>query len=152
MSRILARQIHLLAVALAALCCSSCGGVKKCYPVHGKVLVEGKPAEGVTVVFHPVNDPDPKTVRPSAIVQADGSFALNSFFVEQRVQKDGAPAGQYQVTCIWYPADLQKYLGREIVPDKLNGKYADPRTSGLQAEVLEEPTELPPFELKIQKK
>jgi hypothetical protein len=137
---------------LVALCGSSCQGGKRFYPVHGRVFADGKPAEGVTVILHPVNDPDPKPVQPSAVVRADGSFELNSFLLEQRVLKEGAPAGQYLVTCTWYPPDLQNYLGREVLPDKFHGRYADPKSSGLRAEVAEGPTELPSFQLTVPKK
>jgi hypothetical protein len=143
------RCVLLTAAAAVALCCASCGGGKKFYPVHGRVLANGKPAEGVTIVLHPVDDPDPKPVQPTGVVQADGSFELKSFLVDQRVVKDGAPAGKYLVTCIWWPADRSKY-GPESMPDKLHNKYSSPKTSGLQAEVPEGPTELPTFELTYQ--
>jgi hypothetical protein len=146
MGRVALRTVVLTAVALAALCCSSCARGKKFYPVHGRVFANGKPAEGVLIVLHPEDDPDPKPVQPSATVQADGSFELKSYLVDQRVVKDGAPAGKYLVTCIWWPADRSKY-GPESMPDKLHNKYSSPKTSGLQAEVPEGPTELPTFEL-----
>jgi hypothetical protein len=141
-----------LLVVLILLGVSSCQGGKRFYPVRGYVFVDDKPAEGVTIIFHPLDDSGPKPVQPSAVVQADGLFVLNSYLVQERVLKEGAPAGQYRVTCTWYPTDLQKYLGMENLPDKLQGRYADPKTSGLQAEVSEGPNELPPFELKIPKK
>jgi hypothetical protein len=146
------RTVPLLASVLIVLCCSSCQKSRPFYPVHGHVFANGKPAAGVTIILHPLDNSDPQPVQPSAIVEADGSFVLRSYLVQQRLLKEGAPAGQYLVTCIWYPPDLEKYLGTEILPDKLNGKYADPKTSGLRAEVAEGPTELPPFQVKIQKK
>ena len=152
MRRVRLRPVPLLVWLLIALCGSACGG-RRFYPVRGQVLVDGKPAHGVTIIFHPLSNADPHPVQPSAIVDADGSFELHSYVVQDRALKDGAPAGQYQVSCIWYPPDLQQYLGRmENLPDKLQGKYADPKKSGLRAEVREGPTELPPFELKLQKK
>jgi len=148
MGRTPARAVLLTAAALAALCCSSCQGGKRFYPVRGRVLVNGKPAAGVSIVFYLVDDPDPKPVLPSAIVQADGSFELKTFVAQERALKDGAPAGPYQVSCVWYPPDLQKYLNAgAALPDRLHGKYSDPKTSGLRADVPEQPTELPLFEL-----
>jgi hypothetical protein len=148
MPRVTARAVVLTAVALVALCSSSCGSGKRFYPVRGRVTINGKPAEGVQVVLYLVDDPDRKPVQPTAVVQADGSFELKSFVLEDRVVKDGAPAGQYQVSCVWYPPDLQKYVAAMLpLPDRLHGKYSDPKTSGLRAEVLEQPTELPAFEL-----
>jgi hypothetical protein len=146
--RTLPRSALLSAVALAALCMTSCSKGRAFYPVRGKLLVNGKPAEGVSIVFFLVDDPDAKPVQPSAIVAADGSFEIKTFVLQDRVLKDGAPAGQYQVSCVWYPPDLQKYVAAmAALPDRLKGKYSDPKTSGLRAEVREQPTELPTFEL-----
>src|SRR5262249_2767250 len=149
--RVPVRPMPLLVAALVMLGGSSCQGSKRFYPVRGQVFANGKPAEGVTIIFHPLDESDPQRIQPSAVVQADGSFVLRSYLVAQRALKEGAPAGQYRVTCTWYPPNLQDYLGRENLPDKLQGKYADPKKSGLQAEVAEGPTELPAFELKIPK-
>src|SRR5215475_3696450 len=93
-----ARRLSMV-VAVAALCCSSCGGGggTKYYPVHGKVLVNGTPAEGVTVVFIMQDDPAPEPVRPSAGTRADGSFELKTWLTTERVLKTGAPAGKYVV-------------------------------------------------------
>jgi hypothetical protein len=152
MRRLSVRPGALLIPVLIALCCSSCQRGKQFYPVRGHVFANGKPAEGVMIVLHPLDDPDPEPVQPTAIVGADGSFTLKSYLVRERVLKDGAPAGKYVVTCTWYPPNLQDYLGMENLPDKLRGRYAVPKTSGLSAEVGEEPTELPPFKLEIDKR
>lgn len=134
--------------AIVALCCSSCGYGKRFYPVTGKVLVDGKPAEGLTVVFHPATETEPP-LQPTAIVGSDGSFTLQSWLVEERELKQGAPAGEYRVSCVWYPPDVEKYLANAVLPDRLEGRYGDRNTSGLTAVVKESPTELPPFELKL---
>lgn len=135
------------------LASASCGGGKRFYPVRGSVLVNGQPAEGVTVVFHPQADPDREPAQPTAIVAADGSFELRTWLVDKRVLKDGAPAGRYQVTCIWYPPDLQRFLNAGApLPDKLNGKYAVPKQSGLEATIPEQATELAAFKLEVAKK
>lgn len=135
----------------AAISLSSCQAEKSYFPVHGKVLADGKPAQGATVVFHPMDEADAKLVKPSAVVQADGSFAIQSYLMQSRVVKEGAPAGQYLVTFTWYPPNLQEHLGSEKLPDKLEGKYADPKASELKAVVEEKPTELPPFQLELPK-
>src|SRR5438045_8569064 len=101
MQRETIRRSPLVMLVLATLCCVSCGGGKPCYPVRGKVLVNGKAAEGVTVVFHPTGDADADAVQPSAVVGADGSFTLHSYFVKDRALKNGAQAGKYRVTCVW---------------------------------------------------
>src|SRR5262245_25421017 len=99
------RPAPLFAVLLVVLCCSSCQEGKKFYPVRGQVLVDGKPAERALVVFHPVDDADPQKIQPSAAVEADGSFNLKSYIAEDRVTRDGAPAGAYRVTVQWFPLD-----------------------------------------------
>jgi hypothetical protein len=139
-------------VGFALLACVSCGGGKKYYPVHGSVLVNGKPAEGVTVVFSMIDDPDPDPARPSAGTKADGSFDLGTYLTKERVVKQGAPAGKYVVTCIWLPPEAGSVGAGQAVPDKLQGKYMDAKTSKLQVEVPEHAVELPPFELEVSSK
>ena len=87
-------------------------------------------------MFHPLKQVDPPLL-PTAVVAADGSFTLQSWLVEERVLKQGAPAGEYKVTCVWYPLDLHKYLMNATLPDKLQGGYSDKEKSGLQATVAE---------------
>jgi hypothetical protein len=135
------------AFTVLALCCASCQQEKQFYPVRGQVLVDGQPAEGATVVLHPLQASDPPLL-PTGVVAADGSFVLQSWLVEERVLEQGAPAGEYQVTCVWAPGDLGD---GDKVPDKLLGKYGDKRSSGLKATVAAGATELPPFELQVKK-
>ncbi len=153
MSSSLSRFAARLAVTAVVFACASCQGGKKFYPVRGSVFVNGKPGDGVTVVFHARNDSDPQPAQPTAIVGPDGSFELKTWLVDKRVLKEGAPAGQYHVTCIWYPPDLQRFLNAGApLPDKLNGKYAVPKTSGLNATVQEHANELARYELETGKK
>src|SRR5689334_10335400 len=76
MWRPLARRIVFAAVAIAAVCSSSCSRGKTFYPVHGKLLVNGKPAEGVNIVLYLIDDPDTKPLQPSGSVGADGTFEI----------------------------------------------------------------------------
>ena len=150
--RVTARAI-LLVVGLPAtlVLCSACQKGQPFYPVRGQVFVAGKPAEEALVVFHPVEDTDPPALRPSARVQADGSFTLRSYDPKTcPTPKDGAPAGEYRVTVTWVPANYTEY--RNVLPDKLQGRYSDPKTSGLRAVVKGEPNELPPFQLDLKNK
>jgi hypothetical protein len=70
----------------------------------------------------------------------DGSFRLMSF-----KPGDGAPAGDYQVTVIFPMNRFSKHLSGI---DRLKGKFANPKTSGLTAKVEPKSNELPPFDLK----
>src|SRR5581483_6347614 len=136
-------------LVLALLACVSCGGGKTYYPVQGSVLVNGKPAEGVTVIFSMIDDPDPEPARPTAGTQADGSFTLGTYLTKERVVKPGAPAGRYVVTCVWLPPEATKVGAGQAVPDKLQGRYVDPKASPLRAEIPEHAVELQPFQLEV---
>jgi hypothetical protein len=141
----------LVAIAVVSLF-SSCSSGPRFHPVRGQVFVNGKPAEGVLVVFNP-DGPTNSAGQPSGHVRADGSFELRTYVVRDRITKDGALAGAYLVTCVWYPEDLHNYIGKmEQLPDKLNGRYANPKTTSLTAEVAEGPTVLPPFQLEASPK
>jgi hypothetical protein len=137
-----------IAVAVGALCCSSCGGGKDYYPVRGRVLVNGKPAEGITVVLTPQGDHNPAPEQPAGGTRADGSFELRTYVAKDRASYAGAPAGTYVVTCVWYPPDMGSQPGlMTALPDKLGGKYANPATSPLRVTIPPHAVELPPFEL-----
>jgi hypothetical protein len=130
-------------VALFALTLlnASCGGPprEKVHPVGGKVLYNGQPAAGATVVFHPKKD-DPRALRPIGKVGADGTFTLTTY-----AHGDGAPAGDYAVVVIWPPAGARKKVGSG---DRLGGRYGTPAASPLRARVDEGKNEFPPFELR----
>jgi hypothetical protein len=76
------------------------------------------------------------------IVQADGSFELVSGSLGK-----GAPAGQYDVLIEWKPVNGQSKGRPQRGPDKLHGKYADPKHPLLHATIPDESTTLPPIEL-----
>jgi hypothetical protein len=142
-----------LGLGLGLLVCVSCGPKPRAlYPVQGKILFEGKPADGAVVVLHPVDDPSPQAVRPAGHVGADGSFTLNSYLPSTQATGPGAPAGEYAVTVTWPPPDVKNYLIKHHtsdLPDKLQGRFANAASSPLpRAKVPEGPTELPLYELK----
>jgi hypothetical protein len=144
-----ARAVLLTATALGALTGSSCQPGQRFHPVRGQVWCDDQPAAGALVVFHPANDPDPQAIRPSAYVLADGSFTLQSFDRQGRASRDGAPAGEYRVTVSWFPPNAGRYTN--VIPDKLQGRYSNPKTSGLRADVKEGDNEIPPFRLHLQR-
>ena len=119
----------------AAALTAGCGGDGRppTYPAAGKVAVNGQPAAGALVVFHPtaaarVNDP-----KPFATVAADGTYTLATFG-----SADGAPAGEYGVTVVWNvkAKEARIALGDgPAVTDKLGGRYGDPRSPRLTATV-----------------
>jgi hypothetical protein len=133
---------------IVMLCCG-CGTKLKLYPVHGKVLVDGKPAEGALVVFHPVAAEGSPALRPSGKVDKDGVFTLHTYFGEERASKAGAASGDYRVTILWLPPGTTDAQTQVMFPDLLKHRYSNAETSKLYAQVNKAPTEVPPIELKM---
>ena len=95
--------------------------------------MDGRPAAGASVAFHPERDPaDPDLPRPRATVRADGSFTLGTY-----EEGDGAPAGSYVVTVVWAAGPRDG--------DKLSGRYSSPAHPRLRSVVLKGPNDLPEF-------
>ena len=134
-----------LSFALLALLLPSCGdGRKKCYPVSGKILVDGKPALDCFVYLYPANPADgegkDRTI-PLAMTDETGAFSLSTYDTN-----DGAPTGEYVVTFTWRERSgllKNQYEGK----DRLNGKYASPDKSTIRLTIEKKPTDLPPYEL-----
>ena len=109
------------------------------YPTSGTIRVGGEPAYGAYLTLHPDGDIGiTKGNKPFGRVAKDGTFQVTTYDTN-----DGAPAGQYRVTVIW-PEDPE---ARGPSPDRLKGKYADPKSTPLRAKVEAAKGELPPFEL-----
>jgi hypothetical protein len=149
-----------LLLLLLSLLVTSCGKsrFKSVSPVTGRVLVNGEPAEGVTVYFHSLDDPGDELVRPWAVTDANGSFIVTTYKVE-----DGLPAGSYAVSLIWAPTGSprgsiarNKKLAplfkngppaRGIAGNKLPARYSKAETSGIKVQIAAGKNVLPPFEL-----
>jgi hypothetical protein len=127
-------------VVALALSLASCSDPLRPYPVVGKVLYQGKPAEGAMVTFVPIDAA--LKVRPAGVVQANGDFRLST-----RGTFDGAPVGKYSVTII-YPSAEKKIDEQNAGPDVFKGKYATPDSSPLRADIEARDNELPPYSLK----
>ena len=142
--RVTHRSYLLLGLSLALLCCLACGpGKRKLYPVRGKVLCEGVPAEGAIVTLHALDASQPMDQVPSARVQADGSFAIGTY-----EPADGAPPGDYKGIIIWLPPDaLARISPTGRLPNKLPDLYSDAKTTPLNIHVNEGPNDLPPYDL-----
>lgn len=118
------------------------GPPRPIYPVRGQFLFEGRPMAGAFIVFHPLDDADPRAVRPRAHADAEGRFVLTTYSTG-----DGAPAGDYAVTVQWPVARPGGGDHEDDPPDRLRGRYSDPKTSGLKARVEAKANDLPPFQL-----
>jgi hypothetical protein len=121
------------------------------YPVEGKVLFQGKPLAGADVSFYPADESKygESVPRPTGQTDAEGRFRLMTY-----TQGDGAPAGAYIVTVsgLARPSsepgsllDPKRFMAKT---DVLNGRFVDPKTSGLKAEVKEGNNSITPFELR----
>lgn len=116
----------------------------KPFPVRGKVVYGGKPAQSFRVSFHPLGDRSGPAFAPSAVTDQGGEFRLQSYHPD-----DGARAGDYTVTFEWLqdpntadPADGPRYV------DRLQGRFNNPATSRYKVTVHEDENELQQFDLK----
>lgn len=86
-------------IALVALV--GCGGGKPhpnrvaVCPASGKVVLEGRPAAGALLVFHPRATIE-LPVLPRATVAPDGLYSVDTY-----EHADGLPEGEYVVTALW---------------------------------------------------
>ena len=83
-------------VPVVAVVCAGCSrSGPALYPVRGKVLFEGQPARGATLVLHPLGNSGANAIEPRAFVDRDGGFEVFTY-----AAGDGAPAGEYAVTVL----------------------------------------------------
>ena len=138
-----AKVLSAALIAGLALGLASCrhrgGGDRPVVPAAGKVFFKGKPAEGARVTLVSLTENDPKKPRPGGEVGPDGAFRLSTY-----ASYDGAPPGTYAVLIV-YPSPAQQIDGENAGPDLLQGRYADPKTTPLRAEIKEGTNNLEPF-------
>jgi serine/threonine-protein phosphatase CPPED1 len=100
-------------------------------PVSGKLTIDGKEAEGVTVTFHAFNE---NTEKYNSI--ADGlTDKKGQFQVSTYGRFDGCPVGEYMVTVVktgkgYYDAEANE-------KNQLPEKYSNPKTSPLKITIKE---------------
>jgi hypothetical protein len=136
-------------IPLLALLVLGCGpaddGKVRRVHVDGTVLVKGAPAVGARVVFYPKDEAlrGAGMPTPSGTVEENGAFSLTSY-----EPGDGAPVGDYIVTVVWREEIPEgKSLDTFHPKDRLNGRYASPDKSTLNASVPEDGGTLPPIEI-----
>lgn len=119
------------------------------YPVQGYVFYKGNPAEHAVVVFHYQGDSEALAgLTPNGRAGADGCFSLKTY-----VSGDGAPAGDYVVTIELpdddpdVPADRDDPEYLPFGPDRLKGRYADPKSSSFGVSITKGDNLVGPFEL-----
>ncbi|MBL8811663.1 MAG: carboxypeptidase regulatory-like domain-containing protein [Planctomycetaceae bacterium] len=144
----MSRSIFSVLMLALSICVAGCGGEepfrKQTYPVVGKVTVDGKPpGSAIQIECHPVGGMDAQHPTVSQTESdPDGNFKISTY-----AAGDGVPAGDYTLTFTWLEFNImsRSYGG----PDKLNGKYSDPKTSEIKITVKEgSETNLNTIELK----
>ena len=139
----------LFAQCLAIALIAGCGGPGQ-NNVSGKLTVDGAPAVGAVLLFHPIENKDAPIA--SGLAGSDGRFTLTTNMIA------GIPPGKYAVTVTWpdpsftvkvkEPAKMQMKEDSVTVPDLLKGRYILKEKSGLTADISSSTKELPPFALK----
>jgi hypothetical protein len=128
-----------ITLLLLAGCSASHADRPPTYPVHGQVLVGGKPAAGARVRLVGLDNAALARLVPHAECGADGSFQLTTFRTG-----DGAPAGRYALTLAW---PSRPTGGREEGLDRFKGRYADPRRPVREVRVVAGVNELGRIEI-----
>lgn len=119
--------------ALGLISLTGCGGVKR-IPVAGTVTLDGKPLNGVLVVFSP-DSAKGNTAPISATGQVtDGHYELQTNAVTRAESGPGVPPGWYKVT-VTIP-DIRKRRRSTI---EFNDKYKFVERTPLEVEVKENP-------------
>jgi hypothetical protein len=106
------------------------------------VTYKGSPAAGAVVFFHRQGGQDSSHPTIMGLVQEDGSFEL----VCGPLGK-GAPPGDYDVLIEWKRDISPGHPRPQTGPDKLQGRYADPKHPRFHAAIKAQTNELSPFEI-----
>jgi hypothetical protein len=136
------RKIVFYPTVLLALISVSCGSRNDIYPVSGKVTYKGSPASGAIVFFHRQGGDPMNEHMIMGIVQDDGSFELVCGSLGK-----GAPPGEYDITVEWKQVSGQSNGRPQHGPDKLNGRFADPKRPLFHATIKAERNDLASFDL-----
>lgn len=142
----IARVLITTGLLLMVMLLSACQQSKNrppTHPVKGSLLVNGKPANGALITFHPANGiGNGRVIRSLATVKEDGSFVLTTFN-----SYDGAPPGEYVVTVYWPgPVSADSPAG-EIGPDRLKGRFSTPDRPLTRVTIREGANELPTLKI-----
>lgn len=126
---------------------AGCNSGTKLVSVTGTITVDGAPADGAVILFHPEQSEN-KTVS-SAVADSDGSFSPVTD------SEPGLPVGRYRLTIMW-PDPAEKPTEQEIMlgsdktgEDLLKGRYVSKDKSTVTAEVTSTTTSLPPLTLTV---
>jgi hypothetical protein len=151
------RLLLLAGTVVLSACSDSFDDHPPVYPVKGKVVVNSKPMSGGTIIFEYAGEggdalkgPPGQPFRVTAKIDHEGTFNLVAY-----TGSEGMPAGNYKVGILAVLGRSEGNLfGRELNLPKnarsavSNNQYADPKTSGLTAQVSKDGPNEPAFDLK----
>jgi len=113
------------------------------YPVEGQVIWKGKPLADAHIEFFPKGwSLRPYSHTPLGVTGPDGRFQLSSYG-----EGDGAPLGKYIITVVCQDPQAKKGKQMFSTANLLPKQYADPKTSGLEVEIVEGKNVVPPLDL-----
>ena len=138
------RSVIVTTLLLTSLIAAGCSGSQRdasIFPVHGMVLVNGKPAKYADVILVPA---DPELIEE---YKAHGKADENGeYYLTTKRFQDGAKAGEYRVGISWrMPANPRSSDDPQEGPELLPPEFQDPKTSGLKVEINTNESELPPI-------
>ncbi len=151
------RLLLLAGTVLLSACSKAFDAHPPVYPVKGKVVLNGKPMKGGTIIFEYVGEgsdalkgPPGQPFRVTGKINTEGTFNLVAY-----TGSEGMPAGNYKVGILAVQGRSESNLfDRKLVIEKKarsgvsSNQYADPKTSGLTAQVSKDKPNEPVFDLK----
>ncbi len=122
--------------SLLTLC--GCSQSRELCDVQGQLLINGKPAQGAYLVFHPLGEqpPEDHPVEPTAVrTNSDGTYHWKFH-----------RAGEYSVTLFW---PLVSQTAEETIegPDRFKGKFANENSPIASVTISTGENSLAPIEL-----
>lgn len=136
------KKVFSCITAALALACASCGNKNNIYPVSGQVTYKGSPASGATVFFFRQGGDSMNDHMIMGIVQEDGSLELVCGSLGK-----GVPPGDYDVLIEWKSVSGHSKGQPQHSPDRLKGRYADPKQPRFHVTIKAEHNDLAPFNL-----
>jgi hypothetical protein len=132
------RALMLVGVAMVACGCGESGPPRKqTFKVTGTILVDGgAPSSPLQIRCQSATGLDQAMPTISqAISQEGGAFEIATYEAG-----DGVPPGEYIITLKWQEFNplSMSYGG----PDRLGGRYEDPKTSTIRFTVADQPVDL----------
>jgi hypothetical protein len=138
-------DVGLLGAAMFTIALAGCAEAKPervpVFPTTGKITFQGQPIPGAFVTLHPKTPQGENVPNPRASVTQDGSFKVTTYD-----SGDGAPAGNYVLTVLWYKPiknGADSVAGPNVIPPK----YSKPETSDKEVILVAGDNNLPPIQL-----